>query len=207
MVEEHRGPQQHAVRENATSERSFDDLVKAFAGGTVSRRRLLGVMGKALVGSVLVSIPGVASTASGALAEICDYDVCLERGDGRTCKDETYPSKEWCYQTGRCEKSAPDAQCYADASFHEWKCCWRDSNACLAYGKRCCTQYTGRCTGTKIFFWQPAPTRCVTSPTGHTKCCNAWNQYPWITECDNYADNAGGQSYLSREERCGACLW
>src|SRR5688500_8651410 len=71
MAEEHRGSEDTA-REIATRERSFDDLVKAFASGTVSRRRLLGVMGKALVGSALVSIPGVASTASGALAQQCE---------------------------------------------------------------------------------------------------------------------------------------
>ena len=65
MAEEHRGSEEAPLERLRTRESSFDDLVKVFASGTVSRRRLLGVMGKALVGSVLVSIPGVAFVSFG----------------------------------------------------------------------------------------------------------------------------------------------
>jgi hypothetical protein len=41
-------------------ERSFDELASGLASGTLSRRRVLRLMGGALVGSALASIPGMA---------------------------------------------------------------------------------------------------------------------------------------------------
>ncbi len=46
--------------ENATREHSFDELTKGLASGSVSRRKVLRMMGGALVGGLLASIPGVA---------------------------------------------------------------------------------------------------------------------------------------------------
>jgi hypothetical protein len=43
-----------------TTNRSFDELARALANGSVSRRRALRLMGGLLVGSALGSIPGVA---------------------------------------------------------------------------------------------------------------------------------------------------
>jgi hypothetical protein len=47
-------------RDDTISERSFDDLAKGLASGSVSRRRALKMMSGALVGGLLASIPGVA---------------------------------------------------------------------------------------------------------------------------------------------------
>jgi len=50
----------------ATAEHSFDQLARELADGTLSRRRALKLMGAALVGSVLASVPGVAWAAKPA---------------------------------------------------------------------------------------------------------------------------------------------
>ena len=184
MAEEHRGSEDTA-REIATRERSFDDLVKVFASGTVSRRRLLGVMGKALVGSVLVSIPGVASSPSVAVAQDCEtvcdqYDwveVCVRTSDCRYCT----------VQTGVCRFKQ---------SLGGWACC-KDRYQCVSTHNRCCQSSHGSCTGSTLIPWRPPPTRCATSPVGFTKCCTGWNQYPWIRECDDG----------TRTDGCGFCVW
>jgi hypothetical protein len=44
-------------------ESSFDELAKGLASGTLSRRKALRLMGAALVGGVLASIPGIAEAA------------------------------------------------------------------------------------------------------------------------------------------------
>jgi hypothetical protein len=44
-------------------EHSFDELARGLASGTLSRRKALRLMGAALVGSALASIPGVALAA------------------------------------------------------------------------------------------------------------------------------------------------
>ena len=48
-----------------TRESSFDELAKGLASGEVSRRKALRMMGAALFGSALASIPGVALAAKG----------------------------------------------------------------------------------------------------------------------------------------------
>jgi hypothetical protein len=47
-------------QEDVTQEHSFDELAKALAAADVSRRRALRLVGQALLGGVLASIPGVA---------------------------------------------------------------------------------------------------------------------------------------------------
>jgi hypothetical protein len=44
-------------------ERSFDELSRALASGSLSRRKALRLMGAALVGGALASIPGIAGAA------------------------------------------------------------------------------------------------------------------------------------------------
>jgi len=57
-LEDHNG--NHSHQEHPTADLSFDDLAKGIASGTVSRRKALRILGAALVGGVLASIPGVA---------------------------------------------------------------------------------------------------------------------------------------------------
>jgi len=53
-------PRQAHNPEDITEEHSFDELARGLANGTVSRRRALRLLGGALLGGVLASIPGVA---------------------------------------------------------------------------------------------------------------------------------------------------
>src|ERR671932_1968036 len=52
-------------------ERSFDELARGLANGSISRRKALRLMGAALVGGALASIPRVA-LAQGT----CTYSAC-----------------------------------------------------------------------------------------------------------------------------------
>ena len=51
-----------------TRERSFDELAKGLANGKLSRRKALGMLGGAVMGSVLASVPGIAWAAKPACA-------------------------------------------------------------------------------------------------------------------------------------------
>src|SRR5215212_1147028 len=47
-------------QEDATEEHSFDELARGLANGTVSRQQALKLLGGAVLGGVLASIPGMA---------------------------------------------------------------------------------------------------------------------------------------------------
>jgi hypothetical protein len=67
-------------------DRSVDELAKGLASGTVSRGKALRMLGAALVGSVLASVPGVAWAAKGgnsACVQFCkeNFPPGRERGE------------------------------------------------------------------------------------------------------------------------------
>ena len=70
-------------------ERSFDELARGLASGEVSRGKALRLMGAALVGGVLASVPGVALAAPGPKkcgGQICPSgQVCLKGGGKPRC--------------------------------------------------------------------------------------------------------------------------
>jgi hypothetical protein len=51
--------------EDHPGEHSFDELARGLASGSISRRKALRLMGAALLGGTLASIPGVALAAPG----------------------------------------------------------------------------------------------------------------------------------------------
>jgi|SRR5215213_753455 len=59
-------PRELIFGEETTAEHSFDQLARELADGTLSRRRALKMMGAALVGGVLASVPGAAWAAKPA---------------------------------------------------------------------------------------------------------------------------------------------
>jgi hypothetical protein len=61
-------------------ERSFDELASGLASGTLSRGRALKLMGAALVGGVLASIPGIAQADPGCKVCYAQGDTCCRRG-------------------------------------------------------------------------------------------------------------------------------
>jgi hypothetical protein len=79
---------------DATDASSFDDLAKGLASGTLSRRKALRMMGAAMVGGALASIPGVAwaakpgGCASGVTCKgkCCAVGAsCVGRGRNQAC--------------------------------------------------------------------------------------------------------------------------
>ena len=56
-------------------ERSFDDLARGLANGSISRGKALRLMGAALVGGVLASIPRVAVAATCSPSGCCECEL------------------------------------------------------------------------------------------------------------------------------------
>jgi hypothetical protein len=79
---------------------SFDELAKGLASGTISRRKALRLMGSALLGGVLASIPGVAlaqQDGNSACAHFCNevFPPGPERGQ---CKSQGAKGEGPCYE-------------------------------------------------------------------------------------------------------------
>jgi Stigma-specific protein, Stig1 len=76
-----------------TTERSFDELAKGLATGTLSRGKALRWMGSAILGAALASFPGVALADDDCrrLGRECRRDSqccsrnCVRRGDDKVC--------------------------------------------------------------------------------------------------------------------------
>jgi len=78
-------------------EHSFDELARGLASGTLSRRKALKLMGAALVGSALASIPGVALAAGEGGNRECV----------KCCKEKFGPGRE----RGRCISAGARGEC------------------------------------------------------------------------------------------------
>jgi hypothetical protein len=76
-----------------STNRSFDDLARGLANGSVSRRRALRVMGAALVGGALASIPGIARAKPKPAGRKCSHNHQCESGQcvDRVCQGGTCP--------------------------------------------------------------------------------------------------------------------
>jgi hypothetical protein len=75
-------------------DRSFDELTRGLASGTLSRGKALRLMGAALVGGALASIPGIASAKPKPAGAKCNHNhqcasgQCVDRvcgSGGPTC--------------------------------------------------------------------------------------------------------------------------
>ena len=106
--------------DSSPRERSFDELAKGLASGTISRRRVLRLMGSAIVGTVLASVSGVAWAAP-------------PEGRGRPCSK----GEKKCGDT--CCSSPEDLCCRGvctNVVFDRFNC-GRCGNECAA-GEGCC---------------------------------------------------------------------
>jgi hypothetical protein len=104
-----------ANREEATMEPSFDTLARGLANGSVSRGKALRLMGAALVGGALASIPGVALAARcpspriRCAGQCCAAGVttCQGTGKNKTCGPVPCPTgQQPC--NGQCVATATD---------------------------------------------------------------------------------------------------
>lgn len=95
-LEEHNA--NHSHQERSRAELSFDELAKDVASGTLSRRKALRLLGAALVGGALASMPGVAWAAGrkGGNRE------CV-----RCCKEKYGPGRK----RGQCISAGARGEC------------------------------------------------------------------------------------------------
>lgn len=134
-------------------ERSFDALARELASGSLSRRKALRLMGAALVGSALASVPGVASAQN-------------------QCPEGQTRCRQRCVNLQRSERhcGACGNRCRSNQTCCEGRCvnlqrserhCGRCRNRC-AEGQAC---VDGVCGGEPT-----CPTGCSPCPTA-TSCC------------------------------------
>jgi hypothetical protein len=166
--------------------RSFDDLTRALANGSMSRRRALRLMSSALVGGVLASIPGVAlaqnnSGGNSACAHFCNEVLPGETDLRGVCKSAAAHGEGLCPQ---CEAD-PTRICDLPSAPDQLRCCPEGdvccgTEACCEPGETCC-------------FGQP-------STQGQNRCC------PQGESCCGTSACCGvGQNCCPQENRCVTC--
>lgn len=121
-------------RETTKRERSFDELVKEIATGSVSRRQSLRLMSGALFGGLLASIPGMAWAAR----PICS--------SGVRCRGQCCPEGTTCIKGAGGGCSCPTGQTRCDSGtctdlFIDVNNCGECGNVC-SVGQVC---YSGCC--------------------------------------------------------------
>ncbi len=84
--EPHKSQEIHSSTHASGEAKSFDELARELANGTVSRRKVLRILSGALVGGMLTSVPGAAWAARGgnsACAKFCreNFSPGRERGE------------------------------------------------------------------------------------------------------------------------------
>jgi hypothetical protein len=168
---------------------SFDELAKAMASGTVSRRKALRLMGAALVGGTLASL-GIGEAAA---------DLC--KRNGKVCKKNT----QCC--SGNCSKSGTSSSgTCADAP-----------PTCGAIGATCSVNTdccSGRCASGVCA--EPCPSdRVLLSNGSCARSCTSVNEClaagcdPTHTDCEvefgtgaSYCRNSGGLSDCTSTAAC-----
>jgi hypothetical protein len=165
-----------------TRERSFDELAKGLAGGTVSRRKALRLMGAALVGGALASFPGAAWAAKGggggksACAKYCKTLFGGDTAAQAECTAQGTKGTGPCFACGGPENPAPTCgsnetlntktcQCYKNCTPGEFNCCPGIRSECVSLigGGTVCATHT-RCEPSCNDCHPGEP--CISGPSG-----------------------------------------
>jgi hypothetical protein len=167
-AEDHKGGRSPSVNPTKV-DHSLDDLARRLSGGTISRREAVRLLGSALVGSVLASVPAVAWAAPGgnsAAAHFCNQlppgpqrGQCTSdaaHGEGLAVECDADPARI-CPQP-----TAPDQlRCCPEGQ----DCC--GTSACCDGTTQVCDPVSGTC--------QPRTPTCPGRPQGCPsfipKCC------------------------------------
>jgi hypothetical protein len=157
MPEDNGGP--HSTREH-----SLDELAKGLASGTVSRRQALRLMGGALLGGVLASIPGgVALAQRGGGNTACD-EFCHTAFSGREagqCASAGARGRGPCFECTPGVGPGPSftPECGEGETFNPTNC------TCEPTTVPCPRAPGGACLGAGSICCEPP------SPTGQALCC------------------------------------
>jgi hypothetical protein len=155
----------HSENTPTLVEHSVDELAKGLATGTLSRRKALRMLGAALVGGVLASIPGVAWAQPQRPAGPCrpgcpeGYTCTRSPRDGTIgtrgnpfwccpadpqefcCLPEDFCASGECCGAGQC---TPNGECCVGEIMQNWECC---EGAVMPNGE-CCeghVMFNGEC--------------------------------------------------------------
>ncbi len=129
---------------------SLDELAKGLASGTISRRKALGLMSSALLGSALASIPGVAWAAKSGNSACAKF-----------CKQNFPPGRE----RGQCISAGGrgEGPCFDDGG---------GGDGCTTPGASCLDEFGG--TGICCCGFDPdtgETTNCVCCARSGTEVC------------------------------------
>jgi hypothetical protein len=123
-------------------ERSFDELARGLASGSISRRKALRLMGAALLGGTLASFPGAAWAAEGGNRE------CV-----KCCKEKFGPGRK----RGQCISAGARGECPVTCDGNGGGGCVPSEVTCFSETSSGCTCVENTCTGT---------VNCVCCPPG-----------------------------------------
>ena len=157
-----------------TTNRSFDELARGLANGSVSRRRALRLMGAALVGGGLASIPGIAWAKP-------------NKPEGAKCKHDHQCA------SGNCSSSGTCAACVSDGG-----ACTADGQCCsgLCRPDRFCEGFCAAAPPTCIPAC-PGDCGCFSTPDGTTTCIScplgACTLHGTFTSCEEANCTASGE--------------
>jgi len=121
-------------------ERSFDELARGLANGSISRRRALRLMGAALVGGTLGSLGGVA-----AADEECKSLTKKCRKDEQCCSGNC--SKSGTSRFGTCACQENGGSCANNSQCCSGNCASGTCAAACVGGCGHCTQDSDCCSG------------------------------------------------------------
>jgi hypothetical protein len=162
---------------------SVDELAKGLATGTLSRRKALKMLGAALVGGVLASIPGVAwaqppSTAGGCRPQ-CPEGYTCTRVPPQQDEGVEPPSRRFPPTRGNpflcCPTDNPEGLCCsAEQICSNGGCC--PTGECMANGQ-CCE-------GTIL----PNGECCEGNVMSNGQCCPAERCYGISQRCDEFGN-------------------
>ena len=184
-----------------TTERSFDELTRGLATGSISRGKALRLMGVALVGSTLASFPGVAWAAKGgrsSCAQFCESLFGENTPDEEDCVSQGTKGLGPCFKctdVGGCGPNFTKPDC-TDVEGQTYSCSTCDCE---------CPSGQVLCNGSCVSNICTPP---QTFDTSSCKCCTS-NGGTCSTSSDCCSDNCsnGTCACPSGTEPCGGnCL-
>src|SRR5215217_4641945 len=207
VVQYSSSPSSHSDRSSIAS--SLDELAKGLANGTLSRGKALRLVGGALLGAALGSIPGVAwaddrcsegqTRCEGRCVNLLRNErhcgSCFNRCEegeecvggvcqGGGCPSGTTPCGTQCCQTG---ETCVNGTCCPNAQL----CGTGTSLTCCAEGEECVDGVCG----------PPPPTCTLSCPEG---CMCEFRAEDGVQVCVTCESVAGGCSVVSSCDECGA---
>jgi hypothetical protein len=168
--------------QDITEEHSFDQLARGLASGSVSRKQALKVLGGALLGGVLASIPGVALAQNAGGNSACD-EFCHTVFGGQEaglCTSAAARGGGPCFECTPGVGPGPNftpPECAAGEEFNE------DTCQCEATTVPCPGRAAGPCPAGATCCSPPSrPDNAICCAPG-TTCCTGTGEFSFAATC------------------------